>query len=389
MDKAIWRGKEIYALHIIESQQKNPRAIDLETDIRDSYEKGDLICSDPDCKARVFYRHGRNRIPHFAHEAGTKCEYSEYESRISRNLRIEKIKLFEILKKANPHIQMDAKITKAFFVPIFNRVDNQNRFAVEIIDSNSGIQVITKLREKYADSGIKYQIVVFDEKGATNSRYDTHFIERYNLSKGEEQDLIIMNKAGVVFQHREDSVTILDDELEAYRYLLEKDFPKIFSILGKVSDLVIECGRITLPAFSMKFEEYIRRRKEHFNKFKQRLKQEKSNRVLADRKNHTFNEANKPQKAISHDISPSKMQKSLPKYSLEKKPDSVSGNLSPDVIRMLESKYAKATDSKGNWFRRCKVCKKVAHNDAFSDYFDEEHVNKGICKECSSRANRN
>lgn len=105
MDKCIYNGKVINSFDIAAD-------IDLEMMFRQCSE---LQCCDPECNAPVRYRHGKIRIPHFAHiTANTECDYERYSSKKSDVFQKVQKEIYEILKRKYPQsVEINIKLIKS------------------------------------------------------------------------------------------------------------------------------------------------------------------------------------------------------------------------------------------------------------------------------------
>lgn len=261
MDKCIFNGKIINSFDIAAD-------IDLEMEIRQCKT---LQCCDPDCSVQVRYKHGKIRVPHFAHiVTNQECDYDRYSSKKSDVFKKVQQQLYDVLKRKYPKaVDIDTKIIKepSHFTPII-LIGSHLNFAIDITDKRITANKLQSRKETYAACGYMGIQIVIDEamECEYSESYDFYLPVRYELNKSA-------NNAAVIY----------DKVSEKYYYLRydKNDYGNKFSMNNvisrefNISELTITEQGISVPRLDKEFSEWVEAKKKNYQKQLESLKRAK------------------------------------------------------------------------------------------------------------------
>lgn len=271
MDKCIFNGKVINSFDIASD-------IDLEMIIRPC---NDLRCCDPDCNAPVRYRHGKIRIPHFAHKtANTQCDYDRYSSQKSDNFQKVQHEIYEILKKKYPYaVDIDMKLIKtpSHFTPI-TLSGRKSNFAVDITDKRTTANTIQSRKDAYSKLGYKSIQIIIDE--AMNREFsetnDFYLPVRYELNKSANHSAVVYDKLSKKYFYLRYDTNRYDD-----RFYLNNVISKEFDI----NELEFTTEGVSVPRLEKEYAKWIDNRHNRYIEYLEELrKAEEQRKQIAEEK---------------------------------------------------------------------------------------------------------
>lgn len=190
MDKCLYNGKPLYSSEVAQLYEK-------EEEIREASKK--LACCDPNCNIPVYYRHGKIRIPHFAHIKSTKtCNYDVYHRKSSKLFKYAKDTLFayfnNMLRQDEFIVDTDVQIIGEHFTPIVIKGHNI-KVAIDILEHHVTANSLSCRHSAYNDKGYLSQYIVIDKANKTNfnERYDAIYPVKFVLNKSINKQVIIMD----------------------------------------------------------------------------------------------------------------------------------------------------------------------------------------------------
>lgn len=270
MDKCIYNGRIVNSFDIAAD-------IDMEMIIRQC---SDLQCCDSECNAPVRYKHGKIRIPHFAHiTANTDCDYEKYSSKKSDLFQIIQQELYQVLKMKYPQtVDIDIKLIKdpSHYTPITLK-GTKSSFAIDITDKRITANTLQFRKEAYSELGYTGIQVIIDEamNCMLSERNDLYLPVRYELNKSE-------NNAAVVF----DKIT------KKYYYLRYDNNPmykhfypmNVMSREFSINEIELTEEGLSVPRLDKEYIKWVESKQIRYNEHLEKLKEAEVKRKQAAEK---------------------------------------------------------------------------------------------------------
>ena len=262
MEKALYNGNLIDAFEVSKDYS-------WEKTVRRASRAGNLKCPDKDCDSSVLrYCHGDKKAAYFAHrDNSVNCEYLKYDKQMLPDLKEAQRVLYENLKDKGYLVDLDTKILRHHYSPISINLDDEI-FSIELVTKQTYVNKVENISRTYANSNLKYIIIIVGKDLMSQQEDDMNYIERYLLNESDNNDFIILDYEGSqVIQCRFDTSEYIYNNQEVY---LKSN--NTYQEIGDISSLVFEYGSISIEGFNERFNNYLISRKNDFNKEVERLK---------------------------------------------------------------------------------------------------------------------
>ena len=269
MEKAIFNGNPYIAIDVANSFEAEER-------IRIASGRKELRCPDADCKNPILkYCHGKKKVPYFSHLNNCSCDYAIFDRETAPILRKVKIALYKHLLKQGFDVKLDVKIIPHHYTHILVTLCNRE-VALEFGTSKMTACKIEELTYKYKELGVDVRWIEVSEHELLISREeDAVFIERYSLNKSETKDVLDINS-------NDNSVIQYAYDTRRYEYegkeLTSHNYPQIYHEKANISELTFEKERLAISGFYDRFELFLTKKRDAFDKKIAQLNQEKEQR---------------------------------------------------------------------------------------------------------------
>lgn len=251
MDKCIYNGKVINSFDIAAD-------IDLEMIIRQCNE---LQCCDSECNAPVRYRHGKIRIPHFAHiTANTECDYDRYSSKKSDVFQKVHKEIYEILKRKYPQaVEIDIKLIRSpsHYTPIILK-DTGSDLAIDITDKRITANTLQFRKETYSELGYKgIQIIIDEAMDCELSESDDLYLPvRYELNKSANHSAVVYDKVSEKYYYLR-----YDNNKYEHTFYMNNVISREFSI----DEIKFTENGLSVPRLDNEYKKWIENRQSRYN----------------------------------------------------------------------------------------------------------------------------
>lgn len=265
MDKCIYKGKVINSFDIAAD-------IDLEMEIRQC---DTLQCCDPECNAPVRYKHGKIRIPYFAHLVTNKeCDYDRYSSKKSDVFKKVQHEIYDVLKRKYPQaVDIDIKLIKEppHYTPIILKGRKSN-FAIDITDKQITAKTLQSRKEAYAAFGYIGMQMIIDEAAncELSESTDLYLPVRYELNKSSNHSTVVYDKSSKKYYY-----LFYDSNEYNNAHLRNNVISREFTI----SELSITAKGISVPRLDNEFSEWTENRKNSHLEYLESLKKVEAQRL--------------------------------------------------------------------------------------------------------------
>lgn len=271
MDKCIYNGKVINSFDIAAD-------IDLEMMFRQCSE---LQCCDPECNAPVRYRHGKIRIPHFAHiTANTECDYERYSSKKSDVFQKVQQEIYEILKRKYPQsVEIDIKLIKSppHYTPIILK-DIRSDLAIDITDKRITANTLQSRKEAYSKLGYKGIQIIIDEAmdNELSESHDLYLPVRYELNKSANNSAVVYDKISAKYYYLR-----YDDNKYEHTFYINNVISKEFSI----DEIKFTEQGLSVPRLDNEYKKWIENRQNKDNEYLKAIRkaEEQRKRIAEER----------------------------------------------------------------------------------------------------------
>lgn len=317
MDKCIYNGITYNSFDVAAD-------IDLESMIRQCK---NLLCCDPDCNTPVIYKHGKYRIPYFAHKMKSElCEYERYCNDQSHVFKKVQEDIYSVLKKKYP-VDIDVKIIRkpAHYSPII--IKEPRRIAVDITDKCATANTLKSRKNAYAELNyLGIQIIVDNEyEHELCDSEDLYYPVRFELHKSLNRTAIVYDKSSQKYYYLK-----YDDSRYGNGFYIKNILSREFDI----SELTVTEQGFSVPRLDEEFKNWVNERKENYNAY---LKEKEERLEAAKSLEKRKNQYEKANAIISGKTTPSVPQKPVfDSVAFHKQTGRYSGN----VIKGIRVSFA-------------------------------------------------
>lgn len=290
MDKCIFNSKVINSFDIASD-------IDLEMIIRQC---NDLQCCDPECNTPVRYKHGKIRIPHFAHiTANIECDYDRYSNKKSVDFQKVQQEVYEALKRKYPQfVDIDIKLIKSppHYTPIILK-DNESNFAIDITDKRITASTLQLRKEAYSMLGYNNIQIIIDDAidSELSESNDLYLPVRYEINKSANRSAVVYDKFSKKYYYLR-----YDNNIFKNHFYQNNVISREFNI----NEIILTAEGISVPRLDIEYEEWIKARENRYQEYLESLKaSEKQRKIIIDERininTHKFNQKAEPKKVKS------------------------------------------------------------------------------------------
>lgn len=339
MDKCIYNGRIVNSFDIAAN-------LDIEMEIRQSKE---LYCCDPECNAPVRYRHGKIRIPHFAHLMGnTECDYEKYSSKKSDIFQRVQQEVYDVLKmKYSSAADIDVKLIRspAHYTPIVLNSAKSN-LAIDITDKRITANTLQFRKETYSDLGYYGIQIIIDEASdcELSESSDLYLPVRYEINKSENNSAVVYNKSSRKYYY------LRYENNPKYKHFYYND---VFSREFNINEIDFTEKGLSVPRLDIEFEKWVAQREKEYNEHIESLrKAEEQRKQAAEKREEKFAELAAAQKNEQTNDKP--VKKAKPPFdpiAFHKETGKYSGTVLNGVRETLELDEIKIKKGVPNYYK--------------------------------------
>lgn len=259
MEKCYYNGKIIYAIDYKEDYEKLK-------EIKFASRNKELTCFG--CGKTVFFQDYHDRAKHFARQQSeemSNCDYHKYEQtckkrspiwKESKNVLFNHFREFDLCD-----VDMDEKIIPNHWTDIIITFSDNEKHAIEIIDTKIDIKSLQNVIDEYKLKNINSTWFILDQINNIKLEKDAHFIKRMQLN--EFDDLIIIDKDDL-------AMAIYKFDKTIYKYQNREGYhnfnTNIFSYPFNLEQLKISDKQILVEGFDDKYQKWLDNRTQYFLK---------------------------------------------------------------------------------------------------------------------------
>lgn len=375
MENALWNGQLLIASDIMNDYR-------LEKEIRKASGRKELRCPDPDCQHPILrYCHGDIKEAFFAHLNNEQCDYANFDKENTQVMRTIRRIIYENFKSKGFKVRPEVKILDHHYTHLLFDMADCNQIAVEIGTQRLSANRIDKLTDEYRKKGIAVKWIVLGNTNVPVKENHAFFIKRYLLNESKNKDLLVVNwDCTVVAQYK------VDPNKYEYngRFIQSNNYPETYSEYATLSDLTFEDNELSLEGFKERYKEWIVKKRDAFNKKIKQLEDENKKRI-----EEIHNQEQKRIQMFSVlEERLSKLNKSLIAPPAQLTPTAKTSNISyeqsrQEILHLMIQQETQARDSLGRRWIKCEICGAVETEDKFGSYGGSNHINLGVCYDCS------
>ena len=268
-----------------------------------------------------------------------------------------------------------------------------SKIAVEIGTQRLSANRIDLLTDEYRKVGIPVKWIVLGNTDTPVRENQTFFLKRYLLNETINKDLLVVNWDGTeVAQYKADP-----NKYEYNGRIFSSDnYPDTYTEYATLSDLTFEDNELSFAEYHERYQEWVAKKRAAFNK-KIKLLEEENRRRLeeihrqAQEKNRLFREQQerlRRNKSLQSPIAPV----SIADVQKKQAPSTV-GTMDityeqrrQEVLPRMIQQEIQVRDSLVRRWIKCEICGDVETEDKFGSYGGINHVNLGVCYNCSRKA---
>lgn len=346
MENALWNEKLLMASDIATNYQ-------LEKKVRIASGHKELRCPDSECKDPILrYCHGEKKDAFFAHLNNQCCDYADFDRTDKQVIKKIRKAVYEHFKDKGYQVQLEVKILEHHYTHLLFKMPDKSMVAVEIGTQQITAKYMDKLSEEYLKKGVAVKWIVIADAEMTVNEEHTYFLKRYLLNESINKDLIIISwDASKVSQQKVD--------INRYEYFGEdivySKYPKNYKEVALLNELVFEKNELTLPGFTARYESWIEKKQEYFEKKMIQLEHDSLCPVTP-----------------TYDSSPTRSAE----------PNLDNAQRKEEILYLIEQQEVQARDSRGERWVRCEKCGVIDVVANFVSYGGKGRINLGTCNNC-------
>lgn len=379
MENAQWSGRLLIASEIAKDYP-------LEKEIRRASGHKELCCPDPECQNPILrYCHGEKKDAFFAHLNNEHCDYANFDRENTQIMRNVRTIIYEQFKSKGYHVRPEVKILDHHYTHLLFNMDDDIKVALEIGTQRISANRIDALTDEYRKKGIAVKWIVLGNTDTTVRESQTYFLKRYLLNESKNKDLLVVSWDGKeVAQYKVDP--------NHYKYnghiITSRNYPETYFEYAHIEELTIDGGELTLAGFSERYEKWLLRKRTAFEKRIVQLEEEKKLRMEElQRQEKEIREQQLLFRSYQQKLYVVNTTASLnPVDSVSTKhetPNRAYNQCEEEILSLIEQQDTPAFDSMGRRWIKCEKCGCIGTDAIFISYGGENHVNLGICYNCS------
>lgn len=370
MENALSNGKIILASEIAKDYL-------LEKEIRKASGRKEIFCPDPECHNNILrYCHGEEKEAYFAHLNNDQCDYALFDKSNSSTMRMVRQKLYEHFKKKGYNVKSEVKILSNHYTHLLFDMEDGTKLALEIGTQRISANQIEYLTNEYQKAGVLLKWIVLDSTDKPVIENHTYFIKRYLLNESLNMDLLVVNWNGIdVAQYKVDP-NRYEHNGQCYT---STNYPEMYTEQGILSDLTFDGNELSLAGYHIRFNELLIRKRNAFNKKIKQYEEEKRAYIeeIKRRENEKSQIPTYAQSSVSINsiITDNNHTQAKDSITYEQRRE--------QIIAEMNQQQQQVRDSLGIRWIKCEICGAVEISDKFSTYGGINHINLGICNNCS------
>lgn len=389
MENALWNGQLLIATDIAKDYL-------LEKEIRKASGRKELYCPDPECQHPILrYCHGEIKDAFFAHLNNEQCDYAVFDKENTQIMRTVRRNIYENFKNKGYNVCPEVKILAHHYTHLLFDMAEGSKIAVEIGTQRLSANRIDSLTDEYRKVGIPVKWIVLGNTDTPVRENHTFFLKRYLLNESINKDLLVVDWDGTeVAQYKADP-----NKYEYNGRICSSDnYPDTYTEYATLSDLTFEDNELSFAGYHERYQEWLAKKRAAFTKKIKLLEEENRKRLeeihrQAQEKKRLFREQqerlrrNKShQSLIAPPVSIADVQKKQAPSTVVTM-DITYEQRRQEVLPRMVQQEIQVRDSLGRRWIKCEICGDVETEDKFGSYGGINHVNLGVCYNCS-RKNR-
>ncbi len=377
MENAIWNGQIYTATEIAEFYE-------LEKNIRKASGRKELRCPDPECPNPVLrYCHGEIKCAFFAHLDNCTCDYAEFDKENTQLMRQVKRTIYDSFTSRGFDVQIEVKLLHRHYAHLLFTLPNGKKIAVELGTQRTTANQIDYLTEQYRNIGVEAKWMVISNFQTPVKENETFFIKRYLLNESKRKDILILNWAGT-----EITQYIVDPNQYLYRgkSVSSDNYPEIYSETAGLDSLDFEDEELTIRGFHLRYNDWLKRKRDAFDKKIVQLEEETIRREKYMREqqeepkrqwDEMANRASTLHRSVFEHLSAMVTRCEATTISYEARRES--------ILPRINQQTEQVRDMTGARWVKCEICGSVETEEKFWSYGGDNHVNLGMCYKCNKR----
>lgn len=286
-------------------------------------------------------------------------------------------------------MRLEVKILEHHYTHLLFDLSDGSQIAVEIGTRQLSANRIDSLSDEYSKKGIAVKWIVIGNIDATVRENQTYFLKRYLLNESKNKDLLVVNCDGEeVAQYKADP--------NKYEYrgdiLSSNNYPETYCECASLTELAIDDGEFTLSGFHERYSNWLIKKRRAFGKKIKQLEEDRKRYLEAVQQQvHKQNRLYQERQAwLKHNQAypPVKITSGLPictaqGFALLSNTSSTYCQRRDEILPQIDQQQFPTCDSSGRRWVKCEKCGCVETDEKFVSYGGQNHVNLGICRDCS------
>lgn len=367
MINGMWKGEKYVATDIAKDYK-------LETLIRKASSNKELYCPDPDCKCAIKYCNGPEKKAYFSHINNNNCDYADFDSKDTEEIKRVRLALFEHFRKLNYDVELEVKLTKGRYIHLLFNMANNKKIAIQICTKKNYINYMDALTSDFSSAGIKLCWVILDDTKNIFSENNTCYSERRMFYETTNKELIAISSDCVnILQCKKDTKVY---EYDGIPICFRPPYSEVFNLNSTISKLDFINNELTIIDFNELYEIWLNEKRKLFDNVVKKIIQKK-----------VFLSEKSPQKSIGNKI----------KISFEEYTEDDFKKQKEKVKRAINPRFkGRLRDGNENIWLICKNCHEIKPQYEFEKINDEAsnendkynypgNPQQGYCKECLNK----
>lgn len=379
MENARWNGQLLIASEIAKDYS-------LEKEIRKASGHKELRCPDPECQNPILrYCHGEKKDAFFAHLNNEHCDYADFDRENTQIMRTVRRTIYEQFKNKGFQVYPEVKILDHHYTHLLIDMDEGNKIAIEIGTQRITANRIDALTDAYRKKGIAVKWIVIDNTDFNVRESQTYFLKRYLFNESKNKDLLV-----VAWDGKEVAQYKVDPNQYEYngRIFTSSNYPETYFEHAPIEELTIDSEELTLAGYNERYEKWLLRKRSAFEKRIMQLEEENKRRMEElQRQEKEIREQQLLSRSYQQKLYVANTTASLnPVDSVSTKhesPNRAYNQCEEEILSLIEQQDTPAFDSMGRRWIKCEKCGCIGTDAIFISYGGENHVNLGICYNCS------
>jgi len=369
MENALWNGKVILASEIAKDYL-------LEKEIRKASGRKEIFCPDPECHNNILrYCHGEEKEAYFAHLNNDQCDYALFDKSNSSTMRMVRQKLYENFKKKGYNVKPEVKVLSHHYTHLLLDMEKGTKLALEIGTQRISANQMDYLTNEHQKAGILLKWVVLDSTDKPVIESHTYFIKRYLLNESLNRDLLVVNWNGIdVAQYKVDPNRYEHNG----QYCKSTNYPETYTEQGKLSDLTFDGNELGLAGYHTRYNEWLIKKRNAFNT---KIKQYEEKRNHIEEMKRREKEESQILTYVQSSVKPITTITANKHIQVEE--IITYEQRREQIYDKINQQQHQVYDSLGIRWIKCEKCGAVEISDKFNMYGGINHINLGVCRNCS------